>query len=237
MNTDKTCFISVIYNIFLYYQLLWLTVLQSYFFDNFFYHFKSIIVFYITQLGKCLIYLNEPDTCLRFIRLINLAKKIFSYFESFYIIFEIAYTYLFLDISTNNVLLDKRDILLNKEAFNCECFFGTSTLAFDQIVVTNNKAKFRSWVSDGQREIRLPTRTDFANNPPFQPRSNPELWSLLRDIELSSKGGARRRVREESGKRVPRAQIRLWTSGNIELWPYHEMRFSPCAHLGERDDN
>lgn len=87
MNTDKTCFISVIYNIFLYYQLLWLTVLQSYFFDNFFYHFKSIIVFYITQLGKCLIYLNEPDTCLRFIRLINLGKKIFSYFESFYIIF------------------------------------------------------------------------------------------------------------------------------------------------------
>jgi hypothetical protein len=38
------------------------------------------------------------------------------------------------------------NILLNKnEAFNCECLFGMSTLAFDRIVMTNNKAEFRSW--------------------------------------------------------------------------------------------
>lgn len=119
------------------------------------------------------------------------------------------------------------------ETFNCRYSFGI--LEFNRTVRYEQQSGISS--AGQRREIRLLTRTDFTNNPPFHPR-NSKLWSPSRNIELSSNGSCReRRMGEEdtasARKRASRVQIRLWTSGIAQLlWPYRQTPLSTSLCTG-----
>jgi len=63
--------------------------------------------------------------------------------------------------------LTKNNLLNVSKTFNCRCLFGIPTSAFARIVVTSNKAGFRSRSVTRRWEIQSSTRTDFTNNSPF----------------------------------------------------------------------